>query len=379
MPRSFAAAALVAALFAVLPATVSARTPKRSVPQGFVGMNISDGALNPEFPLEKQMADMVHAGVESVIAQVPWSAMQPLQGGPIDFTETDRLALAAARLRMTFVPVVVFAPQWGAMYGNLVASAPRADAYGAFMSALVHRYGPGGALWAAHPDVKPSPIRTWQIWNEPELQTFWDMPGYKDDTWQAQYVRVLRAAHDAVKAVDRHAKIALAGLVNLSWQDLESLYTAGAKGLFDMVALHPYTRDIANVLRTLQFNRSVMNKHGDRHVPLLMTEAGWPPSSGVVPNHYGFEVRPQDLPALIRYAVPAFAEHRKAFVVAGFYWYTWATADASPTYAFDYAGLRTQTGPGTTRDKPTLAAFRRAALKLEGCRSKGATALVCRR
>jgi hypothetical protein len=44
----------------------------------------------------------------------------------------------------------------------------------------------------------------------------------------------------------------------------------------------------------------------------------------------------------------------------------------------DSAGLRT-IGPGGPEPKPAFAAFRRVALKLEGCRRKGSTAAACRR
>ena len=369
---SVLAAVLVTAV-AATPAS-AAKTPKRTAPQGYIGMNISDGALDPRFPLEQQMKDMVRSGVESIVTHIPWATMQPVQGGPIDFAQTDRIALTAARLRMTFVPVVVFAPPWGALFPERPTSPPQSAGYGTFVSALVKRYGPGGELWKANPGVKASPIRTWQIWNEPNLKLFWDQ-----DQWETTYVSVLKAAHDAIKAADPKGKVALAGLVNTSWEDLASLYKAGAKGLFDVLALHPYTGLMKNVLRIVKYNRDVLNRNGGRKIPIILTESGWPPSDGYVKNRYGFEVKLKDLPKLIKDSFPEFVRARKLYNVIGFYWYSWATADASPDYAFDYAGLRTITSPSTTKDKISLAAYKRAALRAEGCRSKGSTATSCRR
>ncbi len=370
--RRIVSATLVLCL--VLSAVADARTPKRTVPQGFIGMNVSDGALSPAFPIDRQMGDMVKAGVESVVAAVSWPGAQPVAGGPISFTDTDRIVLAAARHRLTFVPVVVFAPSWAATLPGRAASPPRPDPYAAFLAALARRYGPGGTLWHRHRDVPAMPIRSWQIWNEPELTLFW-----AQRVWQQDYVTVLRAAHDALKSVDPKAKVLLAGLVNFSWTDLEALYAAGARGLFDGVALHPYSLQLTNVLAIVENVRAVMNTHGDQKLPIVVTEAGWPPSVGLVRSRFGVEVTPAALPGLIRAALPAYASVRKRLGVTAWYWYAWATADKSTINPFDYSGLRTIVTPATTRDKPPLAAFRTAALRLEGCRSKGSTAVACRR
>ena len=71
----------------------------------------------------------------------------------------------------------------------------------------MRRYGPNGTLWAERPDVPKLPIRSWQIWNEPNLRLYWcGKPNAK------QYVAMLRTVGTAIKQVDRGAHIVTAGL-----------------------------------------------------------------------------------------------------------------------------------------------------------------------
>ena len=102
-------------------------------------------------------------------------------------------------------------------------------------------------------------------------------------------MRLLRAAHTAIKAADPGARVVLAGLTFKSWQDLDTLYKAGIHGLFDAVSLHPYTLRVQDVIAIIQQNRIVMRRHGDGGKPILVTELSWPSAKGVTHQHYGYE------------------------------------------------------------------------------------------
>src|SRR5437762_133142 len=81
---------------------------------------------------------------------------------------------------------------------------PRRDvaAYAAYCAALVRRYGPAGTFWAEHPSTPRLVIRAWQIWNEPNLPVYWTTQPFATG-----YVRLLKAARKAIKAVDRGSTI----------------------------------------------------------------------------------------------------------------------------------------------------------------------------
>jgi hypothetical protein len=74
--------------------------------------------------------------------------------------------------------------------GTGIAYPPKRYAdLGRFGALLVHRYGPDGTFWSQNPDVQKLPIRSWQIWNEPNLKAYRGRaPNAK------QYAKLLRAA-----------------------------------------------------------------------------------------------------------------------------------------------------------------------------------------
>lgn len=356
----------------VLLAVAAASAPAAPrVPQGFLGVAADGPMFDPGFDVAGELGRMTRAGVESIVTEVNWAAEQPARGRPPDFSRTDRIVLEAARRRIGVLAVVVYAPGWAAVRADDLASPPKPAAYARFQRRLIARYGPRGSLWAQHPGVPRLPVRDWQVWNEPSHGGFWSVQPFARG-----YVRLLRAAHRAIRAADPGARVVLAGLVYDSWRQLGDLYAAGARGLFDAVSLHPYTRRVDDVVRVLKRVRGVLDRHRDRRVPLLVTELSWPSSVGRAQSRYGYEVTEAQQAAKLREALPRLAALRARLRLQRVYWFTWVSRDADPVYPFDYAGLRKLT-PGGLRSKPALAAYRRTALRLEGCARKGRTARRC--
>ncbi len=118
---------------------------------------------------------------------------------------------------------------------------------------------------------------------------FWDDP----TPFQNPYIAMLRAAHTAVKANDPSGEVILAGLFGRGWIALQSLYEYGARGLFDAVAINIFTRYPQNMILALRYTRDVMDRYGDRSLPLLATEFSWPSALGHVPEatdrNYGYD------------------------------------------------------------------------------------------
>lgn len=86
-----------------------------------------------------------------------------------------------------------------------------------------------------------------------------------------------------MRAADPDAVLSVGGLdynvqVTQGYQYIEDLYTAGAGGCFDAVALHPYNDGSpGNEIHyaALSDTYNVLVKHGDGHKPLWMNEYGW--------------------------------------------------------------------------------------------------------
>lgn len=372
------------------------------VPQGFVGM-MADGPLfGAGVNLPHELDTMVTSGVESLRVVFTWSEAQPyaswaevpadqagrfatsVGGVPTDFSASDRIVALAAERRLSVLPVAMYAPVW-----DLETDPPRWDAnpvnwpiqphlsspYARYLGALVDRYGPKGSFWAENPDLPRLPIRRWQVWNEPNITDFWSSEPFADT-----YVELLRAAHDAIKAADPGAMVVLAGLANDSWDALDAIYQVqGSEPLFDAVAIHPYTAQAKGVVTILKLARAVMNRYGDARKPLLVTELGWPSSLGKVRETYGLATTPQGQAQRLAAAIALVAAARTRLRIAGLDVYTWLGQE-SGTSAFSYSGLFSfVAATGSIRAKPAYAAFRKAALAVEGCRVKAVIASRCRR
>jgi hypothetical protein len=363
-----------AAALAVIVGTLAAASAPASaatVPHGFLGVTVDGPMFDPATDVPGEVGRMVTAGAESITMEVNWAALQPLADGPPDFARNDRVVLEAARRRLGVLGIALYAPEWARREPPSVASPPRPAAYAAFLRALVGRYGPAGTLWREHPEVPKRPVRDWQVWNEPSHEGFWSLqPSTRD------YVALLRVARTALRGADPGARVVLAGLVYKSWLQLRSLYAAGARGQFDVLSLHPYTRRLGDVVTILRRNRRELDAHGDRRVPMLVTELSWPSSVGKASGRFGYETTEAGQATHVREALPKLAAERRRLRLERVYWFSWLSAEADPEYPFDYAGLRGMTTAGP-RDKPALGSFRKAALALEGCRRKGATTARC--
>jgi polysaccharide biosynthesis protein PslG len=364
-------------LWLALPAA-DAVAQRRHVPSGFLGVNVGGPMLDSGFASSGEFAVMARAGVESQRLPLYWAAMQPSQDGPIDFSVSDRLIGGAADHGVRSLPTVLLAPPWAARDPSNPASPPRDPAtFGAFLTLLAQRYGPGGAFWRAHPRVAAVPVRAWQIWNEPAQGRYWS-----EQPFASGYVALLRAARTGLKAADPGAHIVLAALNSAAnftaWGSLEEIYRAGGRGLFDEAAVNPFTARPGNVVRTVELIRAVMARHGDSRLPVRLTEISWPSAAGhrLALSIGGIVVSERTQVQRVAAVMPLLAAARRRLRIASVYWYTWVSPPLGSTDPFDYAGLRRQSRGGVV-SKPALASYRRAAQILEGC-AKTSMATRCR-
>ena len=360
MKRAALAISLLVAVLGLLPVTAGAA----KVPPNFFGVMADGPLLYNGFDDQSEFDLMGRSGVQTVRIAMPWSTMEP-QPGLFDFSGTDAVVAQAATHGLTPLPTVTFAPAWAARHpGNSNSPPQGADNYANFMTALVQRYGPNGAFWAAHPELPPHPIRQWQIWNEPNQPVF----NWSDQPFARDYVALLRAARMAVKAADPGAKIVLAGLVGTSWNALGHVYKAGGKNLFDVVAIHPFTLQPKNVLLILHKVRAIMARFHDSRKPMYLTELTWPAAKGFqLTRTYGYEVNDAEQARKLGQVIPMLVAERRSLRLERVYWYTWISAAPEPRNdPFSYSGLRQLENNGTTvQSRPSLAVYARMAHRYE--------------
>src|SRR3954451_891565 len=349
-----------------------AHAAKRSVPRGWLGV-IADGPLTRAgSPMDGEWDLMAGSGAESVRTAFYWPSAQPSATAPPDLGHFDEVVLAAARRNLPVLPIVTGTPGWAGTTRGDETSPPRDDrTYTDFLRALVARYGPSGSLWAEHPEVARRPIRAWQIWNEPNITRYWNVA-----SWAPPYVRLLKAAHAALRHADPGALTILAGLPNESWVALRRIYAAGGRHAFDVVALHPYTSKPSNVLKLVRLARAEMRRRHDTTVPVWITELSWPASVGKLDGPRGFTTTDAGQASRLRQGLDLLVRNRRKLRIGQVDWYTWLTEEGASGSTFNYSGLR-RIRAGRLVDSPALAAFRSEARRLEGCAKASGIASRC--
>jgi hypothetical protein len=118
-----------------------------------------------------------------------------------------------------------------------------ANKWASFVTAAVNRYRPGGVLAQAQGWPPGAGITHWEMWNEPDLDIFWDSS-------LADYARLLKVGYLAAKQVDPEAQILFGGLANNFaklnyYNDVMALYDADPLArpyhyFHDILATHSY-------------------------------------------------------------------------------------------------------------------------------------------
>ena len=465
---------------ALLPS--AAMAAKRTVPQGWLGVNVDPWnkwmwGLN--FVNENKVSEfdrMADAGVETIRFPLYWSRVQPYASvdaclavtnpvvecsrlvagdgpasdAPYYWDALDAFVSAAAARGIELFPNVMTAPLWAAspeyppysfynLNSTLTSPIPADDArFARFVAALVRRYGPHGSLWAAKPAVRKTPIKVWQIWNEPDLRANWpehlgdcvprkaqqttptrcpavsvkvrpsdttattfDLPTQTDAQlaylaadrvvwpaivkaltakglvqlgWAPSFLSMLKQTRAAVAAADPDVSVSLPSLGAGSAPDLDTLYRAGGKGSFDAISANLFVT-AAKVISAAQAFRKVAAAHGDANLPIYVAEFSWSSGKGwLVPGNRMDSIvtdrlgQAKNLGASVKALSAGQAKNR----IAGAFWFTWASRDASIGDVWEWTGLNTYNNgnwpPLVT--KPSLSAYRSWAMKLEGCAAK---------
>jgi hypothetical protein len=324
------------------------------------------------------MALMQRTGVESLRTGLDWETTE-VGPGLYDWRQDDVLVREAALHHLQLLPIVEFTPRWASSHPASAWNeyAPKSDnLYAAFMTTLVKRYGHGGSFWSQNPTLHSQPISAWQIWNEPEGTNY----DWRSRPWPRTYTALLKAAYRAVHRADRHALVVSGALVGLAcsgclpWTEASSLYRAGFKGYFDVLAVNAFTYDpsvtnsVNQSIRIVHLVRAVMRAHHDASRPIWVTEFTWPATASFnVPHKYfdGIETTRRGQAARLTAYYTRLATHNPENIQRAF-WFDWASPYQpfpvmNGDVTFQYSGLlKWQPGTVFTR-QPVLQAYARVA------------------
>jgi hypothetical protein len=271
-PALAVAASLIAAL------TLAPAASAKPISRDFIGITAEDVFAGDANYRAQNLQAQSALGIGLLRQTFDWTQIERAPG-QYDFSYHDAYVLAAAQQGITILPILFHTPDFYAgRTSGRAACPPRTNAsLAAYAAALVNRYGSNGTLWAERPDVPRLPIRSWQIWNEPNLRVYWcNKPKAK------QYVAMLRTVGKAIKRADRSAKVVTAGLPDSKLAGtvplkrfINQMYKAKAAKYFDSLAINSYARDQRQLGQILASVRKQMNARHDRRGQIWITEIGW--------------------------------------------------------------------------------------------------------
>jgi hypothetical protein len=296
----------------------------------------------------------MHGVVGTLRVPVYWADCEP-QAEQFDFAALDAIVGEAARKGVRVLPFVYGSPAWLRADPGLppLGSARAKAVWTGFLRALVGRYGPRGSFWRGRAAL---PIRSWQIWNEPNFLVFW-----RPRPSPSGYAHLLELSARAIHGPDPGARIVAAGVAPVgagmpTWKFLRRMYRVrGVRAAADAIALHPYSSTLAGMVAQIRAVRQVMAQAGDGRKPLLVSELGVA-SWGSFPS--SFVLGPDGQAQFVRSALDLLVKERRRWRIAGADWFAWQDAPAADKRCSfcEGAGLFAAGG----EPKPAWFAFREA-------------------
>jgi hypothetical protein len=339
----------------------SAEKPKPApVPRAgdFVGVYADDVFFGDDRYRRDALGQQRDAGIGLIRQPFAWKDIETAPGR-YEFGRYDALVGAAAGAGIRVLPMVL-GPEPGAKAAGEGRMKPptNVEAYARYAAALVARYGREGSFWSENPKAPKLPIRSWQVWNEPNIPAFWST-----GPDPAAYAKLLKAAAASIRKADRRAEVVTAGLPTShlgigAARFLQGVYDAGVGESFDAVAVHSYAPTPETVIERAQEAADVVERNGD-DARVWVTEFGW--GTGGKPGP--LTVSRDTQADYIERTIKLLDDARERLRLRGFVLFQWHDPKPFPgrreIWPF-YAGLREAGG----KPKPGFDAFKRAVARL---------------
>jgi Cellulase (glycosyl hydrolase family 5) len=233
-----------------------------------VSTDLTWGIPSSDFsPTGQAISDV---GARWVRLEFRWNEAEPSKGS-YDPTILARYDRAIDTARAAGAKVLVFvngSPRWASGSRIAMMKPQNPVDYANFMRFVAARYA--------------GKVSAWEVWNEENTTRFW-----QSGPSPSAYVPLLKAAYPAVKSADPRAVVVFGGLSQNDYSYVEGAYAAGAKGYFDVMAVHPYPGPnppeavwysngrVAPMAFSgfREVRRSMLARGDDK--PIWLTEFGW--------------------------------------------------------------------------------------------------------
>ncbi len=264
--------------------------PSASYPGPKIDLNVQSATGDPARPIRtydevRALVGLAQAaGAQVVSTSTSFRTMQPVEGQPIRFGYIDRTIGAARSAGLQVRLQLIGMPDWALDDPQHSRQAPRSEAelqaWGEFVTRVMR-----------HVNGKVDYL---EVWNEPNESKWW--PTGPDPV---EFARLLSVSYAAVHQASPTTQVVSGGLASNDIGYLEKVYKAfGTLGLeaspFDMVGAHPFSGDHApdSVDPAKRYDREpfglydenftgfmglhdVMAKHGDKELPVYISQFGY--------------------------------------------------------------------------------------------------------
>lgn len=241
------------------PTTPSAPPAPGSSPFGMVA------CLGNRYPAPHQrdlaIQKMREAGVRWQREEFTWVEIEP-QRGQFRWDAYDQAVNEQISAGINLVGLLDYGAAWWGDRGTdkdmSSLSDEKIEDWRRFVQSVVERY--------------KDQIHYWEIWNEENIDRFWDPPNAAD------YVQLLQASHEVIANVAPGSQIVMGGTSGVDLNFIQQVYTLGGARYFDILAVHPYqpANPEGNNPASSEFVEkltSLSAKFPDK--PIWLTEVGW--------------------------------------------------------------------------------------------------------
>ncbi len=212
----------------------------------------------------KKAAQMAQAiGIKWSREELSWGAIQP-EEDKWDYSRYDVAVETAYAQGISLFGLLDYCAPWASTAPEGAEKPwfwlPRLEAWQNYVRTTVNRY--------------KDKIKYWEIWNEPNIPTFWQPQPNPDD-----YFSLLQTSYVTIKQVDPSAKVIGICSAGTDIDFIERVLNKGGGKYMDILSVHPYrwpsSPEETGFLEEMQKLRSLLQRYG-LDIPIWITEIGWP-------------------------------------------------------------------------------------------------------
>jgi len=188
-------------------------------PFGMNGLNVIHGRQDPNVFAngERTAKIMKDAGMYWARLELWWGVVEPEQG-KFDWSFSDKVAKLYRDQGMNGMCLLCYSSAWA---GKPPADDAERARYANYVYQMVNRY--------------KDTFKVWEIWNEPNIPTFWPEPNVRD------YTLMLIEAYKAAKKADPNCTILAASTSGPDLDFIKGIHANGGWDYCDGISIHPYS------------------------------------------------------------------------------------------------------------------------------------------